>query len=684
MAQQAYTASLSALINSVAEPHQVQNDGQAVGVHDAIEAPPQAGPILPVQEVVVVVPRSRLLAITGRVFRAIGRNLANAAIHLAKIVTNTIAGQKRAAPSKDDTIDVIINDFVNVDNLHISPATALSPVTDVEDENADNDENNVVEGAMNDDNDNPPVAPNVGANNAAGAMNVDEVQDHPIVPHVGANNAAGAMNEDPQHQIPFPNAFDISNPEHMAILHQHSSRRIDDIVSLVRRESTDSEADSILEVVKVMRYFAANPDITFKEVEVMMNILSESNSFCRALTYEAVYTACRRKNTVFGNRIIGGYQIVSIFANTAARTLQSHAAVAGAVAGSDAGSDAGTVTGAGAGIPLANQGDGAGIEFADLGMRHLIVVCIYSEKITIGSTQVYVNGLLKRIKELSDANVTYIILVDGSLLKEDFVKIQKAATECPFPVRIIAVSFSCKQAKRDGYEHAHIELMMSASRILPFLFSGYLTATILDTDDKGVYPVDQKLYQILRGMRESGADSFHNLAAVLLNFSKPAGQAVSHYDLNRYHMQPNGSPIKVCMGRLILTGRPVPHDVIDHIIRHSCLCTSGKDCPIDGCQSRFSIEQNDYVKGRNGKKGEVIEGEFGTVRINQQRTRWQYGSDEKLSEFIVRHMLKMGYSIIIVTLDAYLNNTPLVEHHGNTEHKEDELEVIRRALNQLL
>ena len=216
---------------------------------------------------------------------------------------------------------------------------------------------------------------------------------------------------------------------------------------------------------------------------------------------------------------------------------------------------------------------------------------------------------------------------------------------------------------------------MSTTRILPLLSAGFLTATSQDTDDNGVIQNDQIFFSKLRQMRENGVD-FHNLFGIYVNFCKPSNVESSLYYFNRSDMLPSGKSIQVSMGRWISFGRPIPHHVIDHAIRHSCLCDQGKNCPIDGCMARFSIEQIDIVSG-----GEKIEGDFGTTRINQSRKTFQYGSDEKMTEFLCRRSISLGYSIIIVILDQNSEIDVVIDHYGNSEHKEQELNIVRRALS---
>ena len=92
--------------------------------------------------------------------------------------------------------------------------------------------------------------------------------------------------------------------------------------------------------------------------------------------------------------------------------------------------------------------------------------------------------------------------------------------------------------------------------------------------------------------------------------------------------------------------------------------------------ARFSTEQNDIVSG-----GEKIEGEFGTSRIDKNRKTFQYGSDEKMTEFLCRQSISLGYSIIIVILDQNSESDVVIDQYGNSEHKERELDIVRRALS---
>jgi hypothetical protein len=239
----------------------------------------------------------------------------------------------------------------------------------------------------------------------------------------------------------------------------------------------------------------------------------------------------------------------------------------------------------------------------------------------------------------------------------------------------MAVSFSGKQSKRDGYKHAHKELLMSSTRILLLLSAGFLTATSQDSDDKGNIQTDQNLFGKLRRMRENDID-FHNLYGIYVTYRKQANVASSLYYFNRSNMLPSGKRIKVSMGRWITFGRPMLQHVIDHAIRHSFQCDKGKECPIDGCMARFSIIQNDTVSG-----GDKVEGEFGTTRIDKSRVVCQYGSDEHLAQFLCRRSIDLGYSIIIVIVDQESKYDVVIDHFGNGEHKEQELDIVRRALS---
>jgi hypothetical protein len=647
----AYVASQAALINlarqidAVVQPVAAVQQQQGAAVQQQVAAEGQFGGVQNVEDdqnqllVQVAVPRTRLLARAARIVRSFGRNVWRTAALLLNLVTTKLGKKRKDATIEDTLDDTITKFFLNDEKYPSHPGSIVSSPT-----------NSLAS---------PLSAGGVGfafGQNGGGDMNIDmeeavageQMPQLVEVAEMAVHNPhLHAVADEVMVQEQIPNPFNNDSLAHLATLNQIAAREIANRAAQIREEKNASDGISERDAIRMKSYLDTNDQLTITQIEEMMDGLSKSGRFCGDAVYEVLYAAFVKKSAQSGHRMLGGFRIVTMHVNPAAMALQNRRGGAGAV--------------------------GDGNEFANLGMRHMVVFCIFSEKIE--TPQQYVGGLLRRIKEHTNENVTYVILVDGSLLKEYFESIQTASAGSSYPIMIVAVSFSCKQSKRDGYEHAHKELMMSTTRILPLLSAGFLTATSQDTDDNGVIQNDQIFVSKLRQMREKG-DDFHNLSGIYVNFCKPSNVESSLYYFNRSDMLPSGKSIQVSMGRWISFGRPIPHHVIDHAMRHSCLCNQGKKCPIDGCMARFSIEQIDIVS-----EGEKIEGEFGTTRINQSRKTFQYGSDEKMTEFLCRRSISLGYSIIIVILGQNSESDVVIEHYGNIEHKEQELNIVRRALS---